>query len=84
MSKADKMFEELGFSKTENEFLIRYVCSEPDESSSKCIVIEFFKTLNSFRCFQEDDYNFDDYACVINTELNEVLQLKLIELGWVE
>lgn len=74
MSKADKMFEKLGY---------ELYLDDDDEIcyKAKSWYISFYKKYKVFRCCEDDFYNT---ACNITLEELKAINEKVKELGWNE
>lgn len=72
MSEADKMFEELGYKKIEDESFIRYF----KESNRRCDDIMFYKRPKTVHINNK-------WNC-LNMKLLQAINKKVEELGWNE
>lgn len=75
MTKAQEMFEALGYELTETEYSLRYV--KPGKTEYEDCVIEFFIDEKSFFAIEHYD------AKLITMEENKAIQMQLKELSWI-
>lgn len=81
MSEADKMFEELGYKKEQDN---NYILFEKEllNKEVKTIVFNLNKALIDIRT--EDDYYYQTITTVMNMQELKAINKKVEELGWNE